>query len=212
MLALILVLVILESLLVLTTTSSSDTWLIMDYSFRSSVGEDVYPGSRDAKLVIIARYMGSDEALSPLACLATSDWFKPSISSCVTARDHDGNYQYAVKPGDVVLFTFTLNVDLNATPGYHIATINISFYNPRLGVYLWEIEQIELYVHNYPEMEISIRDVYFSPHAYPGACPVNVIIGLSNNGRSDVIYMRIILELPSVLASPAVLNFTYPYN
>ncbi|MEM4618840.1 MAG: hypothetical protein QW607_01355, partial [Desulfurococcaceae archaeon] len=73
----ILLLILVNTLPIGYNVSSVDyvDWIIENYSFRSSTGELVYPGSRNTQLTIIARYIDSYDAINPVACINLPEGF-----------------------------------------------------------------------------------------------------------------------------------------
>lgn len=189
-----------------------DEWLVEDVSFRSFTGELVYPGSRNTRLTVSTRYIKAGEVINPVACIDLPQGFQVIGSRCTAARDADNNLVNIVSQGMVVYYVFSLNVDKNVQPGYFTAGLNITYYDLTSNMLEWSYVEVELYVSEYPFLDIEIRDVYFTPLSNPGACPVYVVIGLVNNGVSTIENMRLTLTLPRELAEPSVLNYTYPYR
>lgn len=190
--------------------AESSNWIIQDFSFRSSTGGVVYPGSRNARLTVLARYSGDVEALNPTACIAwVPSGFQAVGSKCVPSRDPDGNAVHVIEPGNVTYFIFTLNVEREVYPGQYVALLNITYYVIGNSELQWEAIYVALEVSHYPPLNVVIKETYFTPYNYPGACPVNVVIGIVNNGKTSIEGLRLTLKLPSELADPSEMNYTY---
>ncbi|MEM4913337.1 MAG: hypothetical protein QW579_03955 [Desulfurococcaceae archaeon] len=191
-----------------TLQTSSSNWVLEEALFRSSTGGSVYPGSSNAKLMIVVRYVGSIEALNPVACLKDiPPGFKLVGFSCIPARDNDGNIISIAKQGDVAYFTYTFNIDRNTVPGFYRAALNLTYYIN--NTMYWEVFSLTLTISDYPPLGLAVKDAYFTPYSYPGACPVRVILGIVNTGSASILNMRLTLELPKNLADPPILNSTY---
>ncbi|MEM4717433.1 MAG: hypothetical protein QXE81_01570 [Desulfurococcaceae archaeon] len=189
-----------------------DKWLVEDVSFKSFTGESVYPGSRNTRLAVSTRYIGVENAINPIACIYLPPGFQVAGSGCSAARDADNNLVNIVSQGMVVYYAFVLNIDRDVKPGYFTAGLNITYYNSATNMMEWSYIEINLHISEYPSLDIEIRDVYFSPLNNPGACPVYVVVGLINNGVSNIESMRLTLELPVELTEPSTINYTYPYR
>ncbi|MEM0224907.1 MAG: hypothetical protein QXV54_05030 [Desulfurococcaceae archaeon] len=194
---------------IISVHASPNNWIILDSSFSSSTGGKVYPGSRNAKLTIIARYAGDHTALNPVACVDVSSGFSIVGPRCVAGRDADNNAMHIVEPGNTTYFVFSLNVDRSVSPGIYTARLNITYYIAGTNELSWDLLYVTLEVSQYPPLNIVIKETYLTPYDYPGACPVNVIIGILNNGETSIISSRFTLELPPEMADPSELNYTY---
>ncbi|MEM4722198.1 MAG: hypothetical protein QXW87_01325 [Desulfurococcaceae archaeon] len=207
----ILLLILVNTLPIRYNVSSVDyvDWIIENYSFRSSTGESVYPGSRNTQLTIIARYIDSYDAINPVACINLPEGFQYIESNCVPARDFGDNVTDIVKPGITVYFRFRINVDRSIEPGLYEALVNITYFKINDNNLYWEIFSVELEVSEYPPLDLKIVDSYFSPYNYPGARNVDIILIILNNGESSINSLRLNLILPVELVEPSEINYTY---
>ena len=192
--------------------AESSNWVVEDSSLRSSAGGAVYPGSRGARLTVLARYTANTTAVFPTACLEdVPRGFQVLGPSCVPSTDANGEVVSEVRVGDVVYFVFTLNIEREVRPGLYYVGLRVSYYVKEDGSYQREEDYLSAYVEvsSYPALEITIKETYFTPYNYPGACPVNVVIGLVNSGETTIRSLRISLKLPASLADPDTVNTTY---
>lgn len=192
----------------LKAEASAVRWALEATSFKSATGEDVYPGSRNAKLTVVTRYIGEEVALDPIGCLVgIPRGFTVVGPNCVPGKDANNTATTVVKSGASVFFTFSVNVDRGTPAGQYRTYMNISYYVA--GNTLSEILEINLTVSDFPPMSLSIEEAYLTPYNYPGACPVNTVIGIKNNGITRITYMRLTLNLPKDWVDPSELRYTY---
>ncbi|MEM4671903.1 MAG: hypothetical protein QXJ84_06015 [Desulfurococcaceae archaeon] len=209
---LLLVVVLVQALIYTSpiTTAEGSNWVLEGYSFKSSAGGSVYPGSRNTRLIITLRYVGNEDALNPTACIVPLHWgFQVVGPACSAGRDADGDALHVVKPGNTTYFTYTLNVEKTVSPGRYYAALNVSYYNVSSNKLVWELLYLNLEVSPYPSLNVTVKDTYFTPYSYPGACPVYVVTGVENGGPTAIVNMRLVLEMPGELADPSKLNYTY---
>lgn len=196
-----------------TSAVENEDWILIDSSFRSSIGGLVYPGSRSAELTLITRYIGNGSATYPLACLnLPHDGFLVIDSKCTPARDPEDNILSNVSTGSIVYFRFGIDVSRDVEPGLYSVYINISHYNTIDNNLYWSVFDTVLEVSQYPSLKLVILDSYLSPYSYPGARYVYIVLGIRNIGETDIVYSRIKLVLPSELAEPSELNYTYTFT
>ncbi|ABN70529.1 hypothetical protein Smar_1439 [Staphylothermus marinus F1] len=182
-----------------TTNSLYSYFEIKNVKFRSSTGGDVYPGSRNAVLLVDAMYYSNStiNASNIYSCIDLPEGFSVVTSSCSIARDFDGNIVEKVSPGEMVRFQFGVDVDKNVSPGTYSFNINITYtFNNTL---MSEQHVVVVEVKPYPRLSISFRDSYFTPYGYPGANPVTLVIELENTGNSTIRYADVKVELPSFI-------------
>ncbi|MGB9817162.1 MAG: hypothetical protein ACPLQS_06160 [Desulfurococcaceae archaeon] len=207
---LIIVLLLIDVFIPIINVKASTTpWVIQESSLTSYVGGRVYPGSRNAKLTVVTRYLGNTSILNPVACIDLPSGFSVMGSRCVPGRDADNNALSIVEPGNSTYYIFTLNVDRSVSPGNYVAGLNITYYLLGSSVLEWDMVYIPLTISPYPSLNIVIKDSYFTPYNYPGACPVNVVIGIINNGESSIEALRLTLDLPSDVTDPSELKADY---
>lgn len=195
-----------------TTSLNSSEWLFIDYSFKSSTSGLVYPGSRSAQLTIVMRYVGSGTAINPLACLYVPTGFQIIDTNCIPARDFKDNILYNVTTGGVVYFKFGIDVNRSVNPGLYNAYVNLTYFSNFDNNLYWLVINLTLEVSQYPSLNLEITDSYFTPYNYPGARYVNIILGIRNIGETTINNLRINLKLPSELADPCEINYTYAFT
>ena len=202
--------IIVSSLLLLPVNvlSMGDYFYIKNYNYKSSSGGDVYPGSENTLLTIEAQYNGTLNATNIFACLNVPPGFSFPTTRCSPAYKLGTNeIASEVSGGEIVRFSFRINIDKTVSPGHYIFTLNISFnYN---GVFMYELHNITIHVNPYPQLILSIIDTYFTPSAYPGQTNANLVLEVKNSGNSIIRYADIKAELPSIIepANPrATLN------
>ncbi|ADI32115.1 hypothetical protein [Staphylothermus hellenicus] len=182
-----------------TTSSSTVYFEIKNVKFRSSTGGDVYPGSKNAVLLVDAMYYSNTtiNASNIYACIDLPQGFSVVTSSCSAARDFDGNVVEKVSPGEMVRFQYSIDVSKNVSPGTYSFNLNITYKSN--NTFMSEQHVIVAEVKPYPSLSISFRESYFTPYGYPGANPVTLVIELENTGNSTIRYADVKVELPSFI-------------
>lgn len=172
--------------------SQGPLFAVESVSFRSSTGGSVYPGSSGARLVIGVRYLGPEVARSVHGCLDVPPGFLAQYR-CVGARDLNGSYATSAHYGDVVYFTYVIDVDRAVAPVEYGLRLNVS---ARVGGLLMS-EALELVVgvSPYPELQLELTDAYWSPEAYPGASGTTLYL-VFRVGSIRVDSPSFIIELP----------------
>ncbi len=196
----LILLIIVLSLFVLPSNvlSSGDHFYIKNYRYKSSSGGDVYPGSENTLLTVEAQYNGTLNSTNVFACLNVPSGFSFPSTKCSPAYELGANeIVEEVSDGEIVRFSFRIDVDKSVSPGYYTFRLNISFvYN---GVLMYELHNLTIQVHPYPKLVLGIRDIYFTPSAYPGQTNANLEIEVKNNGDSKIQYADIKAELPNII-------------
>jgi PKD repeat protein len=180
-----------------TTQASSGNFEVLSTTFKSSVGADVYPGSKRASLRVDVRYVGgsSISAISGQIKDLPSG-ISPSYSSTSPARDLDGAVKASAQAGDVFYFEFYLDVDKSVSPGTYSATLVISFRNGT-SQQLKEYYIVELVIAQYPQLDLVVVDASWSPSAYPGTTSTSLRVTIRNAGDCDLRNAIVKLRLPS---------------
>ena len=193
-------LIIVSSLLVLplNVLSSGDYFYVKSYNYKSSSGGDVYPGSENTLLTVEAQYNGTLNSTNVFACLDVPPGFSFPSTKCSPAYKLGSNeIAEEVSNGEIVRFSFRLDVDKSVSPGYYVFTLNITFnYN---GMLMYELHNLTIQVHPYPKLVLGIIDTYFTPSAYPGQTNANLVVEVKNNGNSTIQYANIKAELPNII-------------
>ncbi len=196
----LMLLIIISSLLVLplNVLSSGDYFYVKSYNYKSSSGGDVYPGSENTLLTVEAQYNGTLNSTNVFACLNVPPGFSFPSTKCSPAYKLGTNeIVEEVSNGEIVRFSFRIDVDKTVSPGYYVFTLNITFnYN---GVLMYELHNLTIQVHPYPKLVLGIIDTYFTPSAYPGQTNANLVIEVKNNGNSTIQYADIKAELPQII-------------
>ena len=188
--------------------SASKYFKLITYSYTSSAGTHVvYPGSRQVELVVETRYTGSNYAEEVSACIELPKGFSVSrgSSACSPPYTPNGSIYAIVKPGDVVVFKYRIDISKDVTPGNYSIPINISFVTN--SVQMFDNITVYINVSPYPSLTLKVVDWYWSPDAYPGSQGVSLNIVLENLGNSTIVDAHIILELPNVF-DPHILRST----
>jgi len=177
------------------TSASSSSFEILSIAFKSSAGTDVYPGSKMARLRVDVRYVGEGDVYAVAGRLKDlPSGLSPSYGSASPARDLDGEVKTRVRPGDVLYFEFYLDVDKSVSPGIYVLTLVISFRNDTS----WFDEGYPVYVviAQYPQLDLEVVDVSWSPAAYPGTSGTSLRITVRNVGDCDLRNAMVRLKLP----------------
>ncbi|MEM3961093.1 MAG: hypothetical protein QXQ36_04435 [Sulfolobales archaeon] len=177
--------------------SQNISFELKDVSLRNSAGYDqVYPGSRGATLNIFYMYVGSERISSVAACLYNiPETIKP-VYTCSPARDLNQTIRAYVDPGDIIYFSYTIDIAKNASPGSYTLWLNISYVVVASGQQGFYTTFVVIQVSNYPPVVLSVRDSYLSPTAYPGTVNTNLYIVLENRGDTSVSGGEAIITLP----------------
>jgi len=190
-----------------TVFSQGSYWSIEGYSFKSRSGGDVYPGSSGATLTVDLRYTGLQDAVSPYACLTLPEGFTTRGSGCSSATYPNGTYIHKAAAGDIVRFTYTVDVSRNTAPGTYVFTLNITFYTNNVLEY--QVISIPVNVSEYPPLVVSVEKAYFTPYSYPGSNPVSLYVKISNQGNTTITSLDLTLHLPKEYFTPSEVNTTY---
>ncbi|MHC1628445.1 MAG: COG1361 S-layer family protein [Candidatus Nezhaarchaeales archaeon] len=197
----IILLVIAVNLIFAVSFAQTSNFEVISKSFKSSASSDVYPGSKRAQLRIDMRYIGSTTIYAVAGCLEDlPSGITPSYgySLCSPARDLNGSAKVYVKPGDIIYFTFYLDVDKSVTPGTYNVTLVISYRDGDAGATLYnESYTINITISPYPELKFTVVDASWSPGAYPGTIDTALRVTLRNNGESALRNAIVKLKLPS---------------
>lgn len=200
---------LIQPLLVYQQTSD---WVLEGYSYRSRSGGDIYPGSSATVLTVDLRYTGSNNVISPYACLVLPEGFTIRGSQCTSGVYTNGTYIHKASPGDVLRFTYTIDVSRNTTPGEYYFTLNISYYIEGSSALEYYALAIPVTVSSYPRLVLTVEKAYFTPYGYPGSNPVNLYVELVNNGNTTITSMDLTLELPGEYFTPSEVNTSYTGN
>lgn len=169
---------------------------VKDVSFTNSAGyPEVYPGSRAATLTVYTVYTGSQNIYSVSACLySLPQGFEPR-NRCSGSNNMNHTYSATVSPGEMVYFTYVLDISRTVSPGYYPVGLNIT-YRDATGSIGYYLVSIVVKVSQYPPPRLDVRDSYLAPTAYPGTLSTDLYIVVVNNGDSDISSGEAIVYLP----------------
>ena len=163
--------------------------IVSSYVKNSAGGDKVYPGSRNAILIVEARYIGSTTLKNVQACLDLPSGISPSRGhgSCSPAYTLNGTDVYEeVYGGTTVAFRFHIDIDRGVSPGTYSVDLSISYFNTSSGTWGDELHRVTLTVSSYPPLQLSIKDVYWSPMGYPGGTGLTLVLEVENTGDSSL--------------------------
>ncbi|MET1159796.1 MAG: hypothetical protein ABWW65_02435 [Thermoprotei archaeon] len=179
---------------------SQQDLLSLEYiKFRSRVDTDVYPGSSSAKLVIGIRNSANYTLESIYGCIESLPPGFELYRDCSPAYTLNGSITNSVDPGEVIEFSFQVDVDENVAPGVYSAVLNITYRDTVTGSLWSEAENISFEVKPYPPISISVVRSYLEPVAYPGSNNVDLVIEIENTGDSTIAYADVYVEPPSII-------------
>ncbi len=143
---------------------------IVGYSWKSRTGGHVYPGSRDAVLVINVKYTGNETLEDVTGCLQLPEGFTPSANHGTCSPAFVNNtLKTTIRPGDVLTFRYWIDVARNVTPGEYYALLTINYYSVASGSQgAYGPFGIKLVVSKYPPLNIAFVEAYWEPGAYIG--------------------------------------------
>jgi len=182
---------------------------LVGYSITSSSGDkEIYPGSKRAELVVTASYNGSTPAYGVSACIVLPSGFSTSrgYPSCSPPIALNGSQTLEViYPGDTVQFVYHIDVDKSVQPGSYVAYINVSYRTSATGGSLntEELGPIVITVYSYPQPELEVVNVYWSPDAYPGTSSTSMYIVVRNSGNADILSGSGKVRYPSGIVFPS---------
>lgn len=185
----------------------SSLFTLISSHYKSSAGTDkIYPGSRSVELVVEVKYVGSDEIYGVTGCLDLSSVVPAPVftisrghSSCSAAYDANNTVREVVKPGDIIIFKYYIDVSDTASPGTYRLKIDVNYKVNTTTYYTETVSGIEVIVSDYPPITLEVIDYYWSPDAYPGSEGVTLNIVLENRGDSTVISGHLEIILPDEL-------------
>jgi hypothetical protein len=181
-----------------TTQASSGNFEVLSTTFKSSVGADVYPGSKRASLRVDVRYVGGS-SISDISGQIKDlpSGISPSYSPTSPARGLDGAVKASAKPDDVFYFEFYLDVDKSVSPGTYSATLVISFKNDTSRPSIHEYYMVDLVIAQYPRLNLVAVDASWSPDAYPATTSTSLKVTIRNMGDCNLRNAIVKLRLPS---------------
>ncbi|MFN3268295.1 MAG: hypothetical protein ACK416_03430, partial [Zestosphaera sp.] len=127
--------------------------------------------------------------------------FSAGVPSCVWAYSVNGSWAYEFAPGEVFLIRSRLNIEDYVLPGSYALELNITYRvfdgyseTPKYAVF-----SVYVNVSEYPDVVLSVIDVWWSASVFPGTQSAILNVRLRNSGNSDVVSGYGILTLQSPL-------------
>ncbi len=182
---------------------NSSNFKLLSYSIKSSAGTDyVYPGSKNVQLTIELQYNGSQDIASVFGYLSLPPGFSVSRGgqAISPAYNPNGSTYDIVRPGDAVLFKYSIDISENITPGTYTVALEVSYrYIGTMTTQSEIVSGIRITVSSYPELKLYVMETYWSPNGYPGSEGVSLNIVIENNGDSDIVNGHIKIDFPSII-------------
>lgn len=154
-------------------------------------GTSVYPGSRNVEVSVEIRNDESFNIRGVQGCfnLPEGFHFSAGFQSCVPAYSVNGSWAYEFAPGEVFLLRTRLNVDDYVLPGSYSLGLNVTYrisngFNETLNHAEFAVQ---VNVSNYPVVELSVIDVWWSSQVFPGTQGATLNIRVKNSGDSEVL-------------------------
>ena len=171
--------------------AQSQVFALQSYSYKSSANTNtIYPGSRNVIITVNTVYNGSSPAYISAGCINLPQGFSISrgYSSCAPPQSANGSTHTIAEPGDIIVFTYHIDVNSDTSPGTY--STNITIYYRLQGStqpFVNVVPGITITVSPYPPLKLVVTDWYWSPDAYPGSQGVYLYITLRNIGNSTVV-------------------------
>ena len=181
----------LSFLLEISVKAQNSLFVVQSYGIKSSAGTStIYPGSRNTVLMVNVLYNGSSPITVSSGCIELPQGFTISrtYSACVPPQKPNGSTYSVVYPGDVIVFTYHIDIDSSVVPGSYQANITIYYrVQGSLSPLTETVKGIIIKVSPYPPLSVNIVDWYWSPDAYPGSQGVRLYMIIKNVGNSTII-------------------------
>jgi len=162
---------------------------VVDTHFYSSSGStEVYPGSRNARIVVEVRNLENDSIKDVQGCFQLPPGFSvASGSSCVNALSPNNTFKTQYEPGEVFILRNYVNVGKNVNPGVYYIDISVT-YSTSSGDVKSETLMTYVYVYPYPAISLAVVDVWWdSNEVFPGTQNAALHLRLKNVGNSDIV-------------------------
>ncbi|MEM1603197.1 MAG: hypothetical protein QXL29_01700 [Zestosphaera sp.] len=166
-------------------------------------GASVYPSSRNVGVSVEIRNDEASSIRGVQGCFSLPEGFHFSagLSSCVSAYSVNGSWTYEFAPGEVFLIGTRLNIDDYVLPGSYALGLNVTYRvfngSDEILRYVWFTVYVN--VSEYPEVELSVVDVWWSARVFPGTQGATLNVRIKNSGNSEVLSGYGILTLQSPL-------------
>ena len=169
-------------------------WSIESVSFTSRTGGDVYPGSKGAVLEVSVLYNSTQNAYNPSACIILPQGFTLRSPQCSMPVNY--TLGQPVSAGYLLEYRYIVDVSKNLEPGVYGFTLNITYYQQ--STLETAILNGFVNVSEYPALNITITDVYWSPVGYPGSYPTALAIEVENGGKTTIQRLEAWVRLPGL--------------
>ena len=191
------------STFIIRINATSASFSLIKYTYKSSADTQfIYPGSKNVELTVEVKYVGTNNITSISGCIKLPNGFTISKGkqACSPPYTTNETTYTIVHPGDVVIFKYSIDVSKDVLPGYYNTSIVINYRNVN-EVQLREevLDNITLYISEYPHTTAVIVDYYWTPNAYPGSEGVSMNIVIENKGNSTIVSGHGILTLPKII-------------
>ncbi len=197
----ILILILINSATTLTY-SQTISFELKDVSVTNSAGfKEIYPGSSNVAINVYILYTGDQDLSSVSGCLYNIPTIITPRYKCSPARDLNNSVPAVIRGGDMIYFTYIIDISRDAQPAIYSMGLNISYRilsNNQLGFYL---TGFSIRIYPYPQPRIYVVDTYLSPIAYPGTSNTNIYIVLENRGDSDLVSGEAVIGFPNGFVS-----------
>ena len=190
--------IMLIEILGIVAYSQSISFELKDVSVTNSAGyKKIYPGSRGATVSVYLLYTGDTEISSVSGCLYAVPQIITPRTSCSPARDMNNTVASIVRPGDMIYFTYIIDVSRDAAPSTYGVGLNISYRIPSSGQVMYYLAGFSIEISPYPAPGIYVVDSYLSPISYPGTSNTNIYVVIENDGDSDLVSGDAVIYYPS---------------
>ncbi len=154
-------------------------------------GASIYPGSRSIEVLAEIRNEEAFSIRGVQGCFSLPEGFHFSagVPSCVWAYSVNRSWAYEFAPGEVFLITTRLNIEDYVLPGSYVLELNVTYRvfdgyseTPKYAVF-----PVYVNVSEYPDVVLSVVDVWWSASVFPGTQGAILNVRLRNSGNSDVV-------------------------
>ncbi len=177
--------------------SSSGNLELVSIDFRSSTsGLEVYPGSKNALLIVELRNKSNYTLRGLEGCLTVPDGIHSSTegSLCSNPVSTNNTPLWNIPPNTLFQLRYLLDIDKELSPGTYGILLNITYTinNSTIEEYF----SFNITISRYPEIKLDLIDHYWEPEdVYPGTSSATLQVLLKNTGNSSIsrIYLKLCL-------------------
>ncbi len=174
--------------------------LLIEYiGWSSSTGSpNVYPGSRQANLLLEIRNDYNESLTDLIGCLILPKGFSPSRGRglCSEPYSPNGTYMGVIPSKQVFQLKYLLDINRSVAPGQYNVSVRITY--TRNSTVYEEILSFNISIAEYPPLGIEIIDYHWEPEeVYPSTVSATLNILLRNNGESLISNGLVRLYLPT---------------